>query len=812
MFSKRNRKIIYLLVLSFFISSLLVFVFDIDLIKSLYELYYGNSNIGDFFKEQGQNVFTNEVRVTIFKLIISRTIYSIIPISIAMFIGVVYHAKKLPDRIVNSKIFEENPLLPKIIGVARYLVAVGLSFLIISFNRTFFNSTFHNCLLGNKTDFVRIVFASLVFLIPILDYSRLVKDIISFPQRHKKLTKLFFVFIISIISCCLVELQIGSKMNILDYLIHVNVMYWFILQLAFWALFRNVKPGAFISLILSFVIGLANDVVYQFRGNYIMFGDLTVIRTALEVVGNYTYKPTKWFWISLIIFIVCIVFVIILKLPQDKSEKKEKKIYRRIFTTVIFEALIAIFVIVTFKTGDFYGKVFGVGWDYNENVSAVGYLPYFFSNMDSTSRIDVSEYSADKVKNIFDDINLESNANNHQNEDESKVEPNIILIQNEAFSDLKITADIETDKDYMPFIHSMKDNTEKGYLNMSVTGGPTANTEFEILSRSSLQFFPYGSVPYTQYLKQSIPSLEEALKHQPVPYHTVAYHSYYSSGYNRMSAYSYLGFDEKVFENNFFKEYSSGELPRDYLSDEANYRRVIELFERSKNENPDNPFFCFNVTIQNHGGYTGGPYDLGESVKVTNFDATDSINTYLSLIKVSDTAFKNLVEYFEKVDEPTIIMMYGDHQPSWDDEAKELLASHPAWSDTMKQNLSAYYVPYIIWANYDIAESDELLPQDMKIENAVSNGNIKINSLSTNYVGSYLMNRAGVRLSEYDRFLLALQKNVPAITAIGLWDEYGDYYENAQSFPDVDKLKELEIIQYNLIFDDDNKFLEGFLP
>ena len=184
---------------------------------------------------------------------------------------------------------------------------------------------------------------------------------------------------------------------------------------------------------------------------------------------------------------------------------------------------------------------------------------------------------------------------------------------------------------------------------MSVTGGPTSNTEFEVLSRSSLQYFPYGSVPYTQYLKQHIPSLVECLKHQERPYHTVAYHSYYSSGYNRNSVYTFLGFNEKLFENSFLTDYKEEELPRGYLSDEANYRRVIDEYEKCAASKT--PFFCFNVTIQGHGGYSGGPYEWDDPVSVTNFEAADSLNTYLSSVRLSDSAFEGLINYFEKVDE-----------------------------------------------------------------------------------------------------------------------------------------------------------------
>ena len=801
MFNLYNKKIVILLILSIFISAVFIFFMDFSLIKTLYDMYYGDSSIGDFFKEQGDNIFNNDVRVTVFKLVIARGLYSIIPIVICVFILFYYHIKKLPDRLLQMKIFLDNSSLSKIILIGRYVIGGGLFFLGISINRTFFTSCFHNCLLGNKPDFLKLYIAVLLFLLPTVTWIDLIKDIKTFPRRHKKLITLFIILFVSFISCCLVEFQINSKVvGILDYLIHINVIYWIIIQVFFLAIFRNIKPGAIISLLFSYIIGLANDIVYQFRGNYIMFGDITVVRTALEVAGNYDYKPGKWFWISLTIFIISLVSVILIKVPKGAFDSSTKA--KRLISTAVVEGVIILLVFVTFKTGDFYGKVFGVGWDYNENVSVVGYLPYFFSNMDSTTRIVVPDYSVSKVKDILDSV-----SGDKENVKESNIEPNIILIQNEAFADLSITADIETDIDPMPFIHSMTENTQKGYLNMSVTGGPTSNTEFEILSRSSLQYFPYGSVPYTQYLKQNIPSLVECLKNQDKPYHTVAYHSYYSSGYNRNSVYSFLGFDDKLFENSFMDDYTSDELPRGYLSDEANYRTVIKEYEKCVSSNA--PFFCFNVTIQGHGGYTGGPFKWDEPVNVTNFNATDSMNTYLSSIRESDNAFKGLVEYFSNVKEPTIIMMYGDHQPSWDDEAKKKLAEHPAWEDSMLQTLSQFYVPYIVWANFDIEEYDHLLGWK---EKACNMDTSVLNKLSTNYVGTYLLNTAGLELSEYDRYLLNLHEYIPAITAIGVWDKDGNYSSSAGESLYSEILKKQELIQYNLIFDDKGKLTEEYLP
>ena len=796
---------------------------DYSLIKAIYEMYYGDSEIIDFFKEQGQNVLNPSVGVTTFRLVIWRFIYTLPGIILAIFLGVYYRSKSFSEKFLEKKIFTDNPSLSKILMIGRYLLGFGLAFLVLTRGRTFYYSCFHNCIIGNSIDFVRVFFAAVLFVAPILDYKKMWNDIRTFPVRRPKSTCFFFIVAISIISTCLVEYQIGSKMYVFIYLIHVNISYWFLLQLFFVAIFRTPIPGAIISLVFSYVIGLANDIVYQFRGNYIMFGDLTVMRTAFEVAGNYDYRPTKWFYISAVLLVISIAFVIFVSIMRKRMNKKadvtEEKtenkfaafLKNRIVSTVIFVGLIVLYVAVTFKTGDFYGKVFGVGWNYNDNVSVVGYIPYFLSNMDSTRKVTVDGYSSEEVGEIFQNID------DQQTEQGERSYPNIILIQNEAFSDYRIACDIETDVDPMPFIHSLTENTQKGYLNMSVTGGPTSNTEFEVLSRSSLQFFPYGSVPYTQYLKQNIPSLVVALENQSVPYHTVAYHSYYSSGYNRNSVYDYLGFDEKHFENNFLNEYSAAELPRGYMTDEADYRNVIKMYEDSNSAYPDEPFFCFNVTIQGHGGYTGGPFYYENPVRITNFEATDSMNTYMSSVRLSDEAFKGLVEYFSNVDEPTIIMMYGDHQPSFDDEAKEKIEEHPAWKNTTAQALSQYYVPYIVWANYDIDESDGLLGWNEKISDTdldgyADNEGLEMNKLSTNYVGSYLLNIAGLELSAYDKLLLDIHEDYPAVTAIGIWDKDGYYYDGPMAVQNPEVFSDLEMVQYNLIFDKHNKLTEEFLP
>lgn len=666
-----------------------------------------------------------------------------------------------------------------LINYFRPVFGLVVFYYVLTFKTAFIHEPFTNYYsLGIWVSFIRIIAAFLVLGAFVLDWPVFIKAVKSFPSSHPILYKAAFVLLISVCSCMLVEYQIGSKMNMATYMLSFNILYWLILQVFFDVITRNVKVGAFVSLGLSYLIGLVNDVVYQFRGNYVMFGDLTVIRTAMEVAGKYTYKPGFWFWLSLGILVAAVALTIVLKFPKlDKPGIREIAI-----RTGVDAALVAC-VLFTFSNGLLYRNVFGVGWDYNSNVKYTGYIPYFLSNMNSIKKVSLDGYDVDQA-----DAALEKTANKNT----TCKSPNIIIIQNEAFSDLSVLYDIKTNQDYMPFIHSLKENTRKGYLNMSVSAGPTANTEFEILLRSSLSFLPYGSVPYTQYVDANLPSIAETLKNQPTPYHTVAYHPYYTSGYRRSEVYNHFGFDEIHFEDDF-KTRPASDLLRDYLSDSADFRRVESMYEEWR-KTSDAPWFCFNVTIQNHGGYTQ-EYKPAEadSVYVTNFEAPDSLNKYLSLIKASDNAFRELIEYFSHCDEPTIIAMYGDHQPSFEDKALETLNGH--LKEGEGASLNHYYVPYVIWANYDLEEEDSFS---------------KKNTLSTNYFASTVFKYAGVKLSDYDSYLLDLHERIPALTAIGAWDSQGKYYSSPKATPYADDLFKLEMIQYNLIFDDDKRLKDRF--
>jgi phosphoglycerol transferase MdoB-like AlkP superfamily enzyme len=125
---------------------------------------------------------------------------------------------------------------------------------------------------------------------------------------------------------------------------------------------------------------------------------------------------------------------------------------------------------------------------------------------------------------------------------------------------------LELTEDYLPFIHSLQENTVWGRMYVSVEGGNTANSEFEFLTSNTMRFLPYHSVAYSQHIKGEMPSIAQQLKQQG--YVGInAYHPYKRSGWNRSTVYPLLGF-QNFYDIDYFKENGNDACIRKFISDE----------------------------------------------------------------------------------------------------------------------------------------------------------------------------------------------------------------------------------------------------
>ena len=532
---------------------------------------------------------------------------------------------------------------------------------------------------------------------------------------------------------------------------------WFnilIFELIAWTLYLligRMTTALRIELALALAFGLTNHYVMAFRSTPFVPWDLLSVRTAASVAQNYDFTPTPRMIVVTVLFVLLMVAVRVLrKVPRIKLPI-------RLGSAVLCGLALCLFVNTlqqeTFQNKHYlYPFLFTPAYMTKVNGMAVTFA------MDlAYVAVDKPEgYSAEEAQktleqygntdNVFADDEENTNDSKNRGKDANNKDlPNIIVIMDEAFSDLSVVGDLETNEDYMPFMHKMQqgaDHTITGYAQVSVCGGNTANSEFEFLTGNTMSFLPSGSIPYQQYITKDTPSLASYLA--SLGYETYAQHPYYASGWNREKVYPLLGFEHL----NFIDDYANKTYVRKYVSDDADMQHIIDTYE---NKEDGKPAFIFNVTMQNHGGYTDAFSDLSEDVHATNYNS-EVLDRYLSLIRLTDQSLEKLVDYFSNVDEKTVIVFFGDHQPS-DTVAAQVQDSMllPGESVPDEQLRKRYQVPYLVWANYDIDGATQ-------------------QNTSLNYLSAEVLKAAGVPTDAYQNFLLDLQKSYPVMSAAGRTD------------------------------------------
>ena len=356
--------------------------------------------------------------------------------------------------------------------------------------------------------------------------------------------------------------------------------------------------------------------------------------------------------------------------------------------------------------------------------------------------------------------------------------PDIIAIMDETFSDPAVLGEFETNKDYMPFVHSILRgevaNTISGYTDVSVLGGNTANSEFEFLTGNSMAFLPSGSVVYQQYISDTPTSIVSNLKN--IGYTCVAMHPYYETGWSRNAVYPTMGFDE----THFIDDFDQTKLLRKYITDQELYESIVERYE-SKKANED--LFIMSISMQNHGGYTEKYPNFNEQIRTLGASYSDA-NQYLSLLHESDKALEYLISYFQSVDDPVEIVFFGDHQPSLNTNFYKGLNGKGLSGLTEDELENLYTVPFFIWTNYE-TETEE----------------VPITSL--NYLSTMALERAGIALPSYNQFLADMQQTIPAINSRGYYSVSSGCFKHLEEATgeEAEWIDKYQILQYNNMFD-----------
>lgn len=571
--------------------------------------------------------------------------------------------------------------------------------------------------------------------------------------------------IVGVIEFIMFPIVVGSRLEALNMIPYFymsismrwNLLLMYLLEVIFVLLVGSVRWGLIISQILLTLIYTVNYFMYLFRGTPFRMNDLRAAGTAVKVVGGYDLTPN-----SHLVFVW--VLLILMSMIAWKSKLNIHKIRVRIFALLagVGVSLIAYQLLLNTEFLENRGFYNLSGFQYPINYKLNGYLVTTCIDIRNSKVRKPEGYSRKKAEEILTECETEERTQTEDN-------PNVILIMNESFSDLRVLGNLQLNEENLHNFYGLHDNTIRGYTNVSVLGGGTANSEFEALTGCSMGLLPSSGYAYQQYVKKPMETLVSVMKEEG--YKTYSIHPESSSNWNRNKIYQLFGFDESYWKENF----SGGEALHAGVSDRGTYHKIEEIYEK---KSTDDRVFIFDVTMQNHGGYVeteGNEYPVfGENVKCQEADL------YLSLIDESDKAFAELAQYFEKVPEKTIICMFGDHQPLFTDESfyEQIYAQTEDLSETDKI-FNQYKTPFIIWTNYDIPEQDGI-------------------DISANYLGALLLETAGIPGNSYFNFLTEQMQEYPVITVNGYKDNAGNVY---QWSGDGTEFSDYRILQYYELFD-----------
>ncbi|NQJ71425.1 LTA synthase family protein [Streptococcus suis] len=521
----------------------------------------------------------------------------------------------------------------------------------------------------------------------------------------------------------------------------------------------NKRFASLLVISTSIFVGINNQLLIDSRGAPLLFYNIFQITDGLNVASsidiNFNNRMLQSMVLSYIL-LICFLFSPKLHLPKLTPKKHFYSSYDfkwpKRFIRILLSYIILITIVPTINQTIVTKADIPLNyWRMYVTYGQFG-LPLALSSFYEDSKISKPKgYSTSTLNDVLEKYSPET--------ERQTIRPNIIFIQNESQSDFSNLHGLNMEPDPLANQHALKDNTVHGTLNVSVYGGGTANTEYEVLTSNSISLLSSNLFPYQQIITQERPSFATYLKNKN--YDTVALHPQSGNNYNRNAVYPLLGFNKSYFLDSEPAISSLAPLitERGWPSDQFLFNGIKELYTKKGK----NPLFSFVVTMQGHGGYPSTETIYPRKVSINGSTSEYLAETeFLTSLKRTDEAFTDLVQFFSSYKEPTVIVMYGDHQPR---------LSQEFYAKFMDENdlASKYSTPFVIWTNFDIKER-------------------KPTTISSNYLVPYLMDILSesdhaLPRSAYQLFLSDMQNEVPIITSWGNIDSQGKQNKELSSLP-----------------------------
>ncbi len=479
----------------------------------------------------------------------------------------------------------------------------------------------------------------------------------------------------------------------------ISYVFLLLFQSVLLVIIPNIAVCHTVQTVIFFCLGFVTEVLLKVTGDPLLPSDFFLIDNMGEIAGFVEIPLLVQCIVSLIFAVFSIIFFIRRRKSKKSLLNTKQKVAFGLAAVMLF-------------SGFCYGMCFNRNIKYRVfpkiKVEIAAFNPqadYFANGFVLTFFPRIGELVVQKPEGYTQEKINALKVQGTKSESGETLKPNIIAIQSEAFWDVTRLPETTFSADPMQNIRKIgaEKNAKLGTMISPVFAGGTCLPEFEFLTGLSVNFLPASVYPYIQSVNKPTASIVSSFKNNG--YETYALHTYKKNFYARNKAYPLLGFETFLGDSDL----DQPEIKGWYISDMEVTRQLIKAFENKQKER----IFEFAVTMQNHGGYgyqRYANYDiLAENEKLNEKDLL-GVKEFTQGVYDADVAFAALVDYFRNVDEPTVIVMYGDHLPLLGDEGSTYidagLIPKPEDKFVAKDNPVLFETPYIVWANYDVDLSD----------------------------------------------------------------------------------------------------------
>lgn len=600
---------------------------------------------------------------------------------------------------------------------------------------------------------------------------------------------------------------VGKMFTSANFVAVLNLILWGVLYVILLMLTNRFWVATPVFLAVTFIVAVIEHFKVSIRYEAILPSDLNFLKADAGNLMSFMPSGAQWTILIAVAAFAAFValFVFLNRLDarhgrlfrgSDKQSRSVNAIARLLLILLpgLFFTLYSMQVSTVGSWAKGFATVMGDKpsmWDSVYDAQRNGPLVAFTRQLNPKVMVKPDDYSEETMKQVaarYEKAAKKINAKRSANMTDSTV----IYVLSESFSDPSRVPGLKVNKDSIPNIRKIKQNTTSGLMLSSGYGGGTANLEYMGLSGLSMANFdssltsPYQQLVPSEHWTPTINQMWGASKN------SIGLHPYESSMYSRATNYKKFGFSH--FYTLTGPDVISHQDKIDdspYVSDEATYQSTLEEVRKTKSNQ-----FLQVITMQNHmpyhDWYKHNDFKTSSTTgKPLKDDEKESIETYQKGASLTDGATAGFLSELDKLDKPVTVVFYGDHLPG-------IYSSASADDDN---SLALHQTDYFIWSNKASGT------QGNKIDNAEYS--------SPNFFVAQAAEHMDAKVSPYLAFLTEMHSKIsamepPVVNNIQGWDripEGQNIYLNSKGEPmaedDFDAetkqlLADYRLIQYDI--------------